>query len=104
VTEIPKTECEALVALYDSTNGPGWTNHSGCLHVIVVRTFAVLLDAEDGDERLEAAVDQGVLALVVRPLQAPVQFAAPRVLSYDLGQQYSQNGARHHGYRTQIPF
>jgi Leucine-rich repeat (LRR) protein len=26
VTEIPQIECEALVALYTSTNGPGWTN------------------------------------------------------------------------------
>jgi len=31
VTEIPKTECEALVALYNSTNGPGWTNRIGWL-------------------------------------------------------------------------
>jgi Leucine-rich repeat (LRR) protein len=29
VTEIPKVECEALVALYDSTNGPGWTANTG---------------------------------------------------------------------------
>lgn len=25
VSEIPQTECEALVALYNSTNGPSWT-------------------------------------------------------------------------------
>ncbi len=25
VAEIPQVECEALVALYNSTNGPGWT-------------------------------------------------------------------------------
>ena len=25
VTEIPQVECEALVALYNSTNGPAWT-------------------------------------------------------------------------------
>lgn len=31
VTEIPQTECEALVALYDSTNGPGWTGSTGWL-------------------------------------------------------------------------
>ncbi len=31
VTEIPQTECEALVALYDSTNGDGWTNHTNWL-------------------------------------------------------------------------
>lgn len=31
VTEIPKIECEALVALYDSTNGAGWTNKAGWL-------------------------------------------------------------------------
>jgi hypothetical protein len=31
VTEIPEAECEALVALYISTNGPGWSNNSGWL-------------------------------------------------------------------------
>ena len=30
-TEIPKAECDALVALYNSTNGAGWTNHTGWL-------------------------------------------------------------------------
>src|SRR5512145_1350866 len=29
VTGIPVTECQALVALYTSTNGPGWANHTG---------------------------------------------------------------------------
>jgi hypothetical protein len=29
VREIPKIECEALIALYDSTGGPGWINHAG---------------------------------------------------------------------------
>ncbi len=29
VTEIPKTECDSLVALYDSTNGGAWTNKTG---------------------------------------------------------------------------
>jgi Leucine-rich repeat (LRR) protein len=31
VTEIPISECEALVALYNSTNGAGWTNHTNWL-------------------------------------------------------------------------
>jgi hypothetical protein len=31
VTEIPKAECEALVALYNSTNGVGWKNSTGWL-------------------------------------------------------------------------
>ena len=31
VTEIPQSECEALVALYNGANGPGWTNKSGWL-------------------------------------------------------------------------
>jgi len=31
VTEIPSTECEALVALYNSTNGDNWKNNSGWL-------------------------------------------------------------------------
>jgi hypothetical protein len=31
VTEIPQVECEALVALYNSTNGFGWTNNTNWL-------------------------------------------------------------------------
>jgi len=31
VTEIPASECQALVAFYNQTNGPGWTNNSGWL-------------------------------------------------------------------------
>jgi hypothetical protein len=31
VTDIPKAECEALVALYNSTNGANWANKSGWL-------------------------------------------------------------------------
>jgi len=30
-TQIPQSECAALVALYNSTNGSGWTNHDGWL-------------------------------------------------------------------------
>ena len=31
VTEIPQVECEALVALYNSTNGSGWSNNTNWL-------------------------------------------------------------------------
>ena len=31
VLEIPKAECNALVSLYHSTNGPGWANQAGWL-------------------------------------------------------------------------
>ncbi len=31
VTDVSQTECEALVALYNSTNGNNWTNHDGWL-------------------------------------------------------------------------
>jgi len=31
VTEIPQAECEALVALYESTDGDNWTNNTGWL-------------------------------------------------------------------------
>ncbi|WP_166404777.1 leucine-rich repeat domain-containing protein [Desulfonema ishimotonii] len=31
ITDIPKTECEALVALYNSTDGDNWTNKDGWL-------------------------------------------------------------------------
>ena len=29
VTEIPSVECQALVAMYVSTNGAGWTDNTG---------------------------------------------------------------------------
>ncbi|MGB0383616.1 MAG: clostripain-related cysteine peptidase [Ardenticatenaceae bacterium] len=32
VSEIPQTECEALVALYESTDGANWTDNSGWLN------------------------------------------------------------------------
>jgi hypothetical protein len=31
VTEIPKAECEALVSLYETTDGDHWTNNDGWL-------------------------------------------------------------------------
>jgi hypothetical protein len=31
VTEIPQSECQALLAIYNSTNGPGWSNQGGWL-------------------------------------------------------------------------
>ncbi len=31
VTEIPVTECQELVTLYNSTNGANWTNNTGWL-------------------------------------------------------------------------
>jgi hypothetical protein len=31
VSDIPQTECEALLALYSSTNGATWTNKTGWL-------------------------------------------------------------------------
>ncbi len=31
VTQIPEIECEALVALYNSTNGPNWIDHTNWL-------------------------------------------------------------------------
>lgn len=34
VTEIPVGECEGLVAVYNSTNGPGWTNRDGWLQTL----------------------------------------------------------------------
>jgi Leucine-rich repeat (LRR) protein len=33
VTEIPQSECEALVAFYISTDGDNWINHSGWLEM-----------------------------------------------------------------------
>ncbi|MEN8220437.1 MAG: hypothetical protein ABFS56_29630, partial [Pseudomonadota bacterium] len=29
VTEIPSTECQALIALYNSTDGANWSNKTG---------------------------------------------------------------------------
>jgi Leucine-rich repeat (LRR) protein len=34
VTEIPQSECEALVALYNSTNGDSWTDRTGWLQTL----------------------------------------------------------------------
>ena len=34
VTEIPSTECNALVTLYNSTNGPNWLDHTGWLSTL----------------------------------------------------------------------
>ena len=31
ISEIPTVECEALIALFDNTDGPNWTNNSGWL-------------------------------------------------------------------------
>ncbi|MEZ4713946.1 MAG: Calx-beta domain-containing protein [Caldilineaceae bacterium] len=36
VTEIPVSECEGLVDLYNSTNGPNWTNRSGWLATLTL--------------------------------------------------------------------
>lgn len=48
VTEIPQSECEALVALYNSTNGPGWAKSDRWLagrtlrHTVRLATRSVL--------------------------------------------------------------
>src|SRR3954466_1197325 len=34
VAEIPVTECQALVAFYNSTGGPNWDNQEGWLNTI----------------------------------------------------------------------
>ena len=34
VTEIPISECQALEALYNSTNGSGWTNKTNWLNTL----------------------------------------------------------------------
>lgn len=36
VTDVPQVECEALVALYNSTNGAGWTNNTNWLQTTTV--------------------------------------------------------------------
>lgn len=36
VTDVPQTECEALVALYESTNGAGWTDNTNWLSTTTV--------------------------------------------------------------------
>ncbi|NLZ27015.1 MAG: hypothetical protein GX884_05490, partial [Chloroflexi bacterium] len=36
VTDVPRVECEALVALYESTNGEDWTDHSNWLQSTTV--------------------------------------------------------------------
>ncbi|MBP7213126.1 MAG: leucine-rich repeat domain-containing protein, partial [Anaerolineaceae bacterium] len=39
VTDVPQIECEALVALYDSTNGSGWTNNTNWLQSTTVSNW-----------------------------------------------------------------
>jgi hypothetical protein len=39
VTEIPKTECQALEAIYNSTNGANWTNNTGWLQTTTPCTW-----------------------------------------------------------------
>jgi len=36
VTDVPQIECEALVALYESTNGAGWYNNDNWLVTLTV--------------------------------------------------------------------
>jgi hypothetical protein len=46
VTEIPQIECEALVALYNSTNGPGWSHNTNWLVTITPSNwFGVQIDS-----------------------------------------------------------
>jgi len=39
VSEIPQSECEALVALYNSTDGDNWTNNDGWLQTLTPCTW-----------------------------------------------------------------
>lgn len=39
VTDVPQIECEALVALYESTNGAGWTNNTNWLQTTTVANW-----------------------------------------------------------------
>jgi len=39
VTEVPASECQALVALYNTTNGNGWLNKSGWLENAALSTW-----------------------------------------------------------------
>lgn len=39
VTDVPRFECEALVALYGSTNGEDWTDHSNWLQSTTVSNW-----------------------------------------------------------------
>lgn len=47
VTDVPKIECEALVALYESTNGAGWRNQSNWLRTTTVANWDYVT-VEDG--------------------------------------------------------
>jgi hypothetical protein len=48
VTEIPQLECEALVALYNSTNGPGWYDNTNWLVTDMPSNwYGVLIDEID---------------------------------------------------------
>ncbi len=53
VTEIPQSECEALVAFYISTGGDNWINHSGWLQTNTPCTWFGLTCNEGHVTRLE---------------------------------------------------
>jgi Leucine-rich repeat (LRR) protein len=60
VTEIPPIECEALVALYESTNGDGWDNHTNWLVTSTPSNwFGVLVNGGHVTE-IGLGVNQGV--------------------------------------------
>jgi len=46
VTDVPKSECEALVALYESANGAGWTDNTNWLSTTTVGNWEGVMVAD----------------------------------------------------------
>jgi hypothetical protein len=70
VTEIPRIECRALVALYNSTNGPGWLQRGGwlvtttpCLWYGVICDAGYVVGLKLQDNRLDGYFPLSVLDL-----------------------------------------
>ncbi len=52
VTDVPRIECEALVALYESTNGAGWWNNTNWLQTPTVSNWSEVYVEEGTVKRL----------------------------------------------------
>lgn len=70
ITDVPGTECQALSALYGSTNGAGWQNHTNWLEKTTISTwFGVTVSAGHiiklalGSNLLSGPLPSGLIAL-----------------------------------------
>ncbi len=58
VTDVPRVECEALVALYESTNGAGWTNNTNWLQTTTVGNWNGITVSEGHVDKISFSFNQ----------------------------------------------